>query len=360
MLTHPPPRFGKTLCNMLRKNAFGQNAVTKLWYDGLLPGGIGVCHFPREVISSLVGGGFGKIHAKTIGSVLHDHLFVEDSEASQTALALMKRLTAVTKDPKEFSRAAVSLFTQGAIKDNIVAMVEAGADKIKSQRTALSKGMAANPKWLGALARLDGVDESLFTAMQLKTELMYLDDQGSVPWLVTMRLSAWRWGPSAVPLPGVACLLTPVGDSDIWVQAFAAAPLLESGVTPKDLASFLETPSGTTYEHESTVVHVEQGQVLYLPFGWFMAPFAFDDKAILKKALELDSSKPSKGKLAPERTCADFWCVPLFSKEWASEVDANVWTSIGAFNKVHLDKKVGDRLWTARQACFDKFLKVLK
>ena len=169
-----------------------------------------------------------------------------------------------------------------------------------------------------------------------------LDMPGSSPWLLALRPNAFRFGCSAFPLPGIACLLQLAASSPpMTLILMPLLHIIEAGmVTLRDLPNFFKTGQGQELVKKvGCVFHLTQTtQVFYIPFGYLCIPLARESGA------EQDNEPPG----------SFVWHVPMFTKDAFKKLHHRVWEPIKLMNMEHIKPLSGQAPWKMRLDVIEK------
>ena len=199
----------------------------------------------------------------------------------------------------------------------------------------------------GAMSRLDA-DADKLGEIKLFGDLGDLEHKGASPWLVAARMWAFRHGPAAWPLSGFGCLAASVSDAaDVVLVAFPAEGMCTKGITPENLANFLETPSGPNFISQDAVfVPMAGSRVVWLPYGWLGSPI------VVPKGGSNDTAESeTKEDDAAVGIIAVF--NPLLTQA-VSQLSAPTWQAIMTWNKQHLERNGARSTWSARAELVNK------
>lgn len=187
----------------------------------------------RKVCSRLVSGGYGANLAKTLVTLW-------DGELDATS--------SPRKNPVEFQADAVTVWTVG--KDDVGAkLLRASEDEYTPAATdvrkeSLVKYLKEHPKSGGSMGAVERSGERVVSPIEFDIHEQMELHAGCAAWLVCNKAYRLRYGPSALPLTGMPCLLRLVAGNSMTVAALPAAELLSQGISMPDMLAFLETKSG--------------------------------------------------------------------------------------------------------------------
>lgn len=292
----------------------------------------------QKIVKRLVGAGWGKVAAKHVGIAL---------DAAGSAGAEQPRWDT---DPESFDMAKLTVFEkEGSDMTTANSLYEAIAGSLPDRTESLLSYLAEAEKSGGAMSRLDADSAKLQTMESLFGTLSHLDNTGSSPWLVAARMWTFRHGPAAWPLSGFGCLVKSVSDAvDVVLAAFPADTLVVKGITPADLASFLETPTGVKFLNTDTVfIPLSGSRTVWLPYGWMGSPI------VVPKGGATNTPE-TEGK--DDDTGIGIMAVfnPL-SADAASKCSAAAWKAIETWNKQHLERNGTRSTWASRADVVKQF-----
>jgi hypothetical protein len=300
-----------------------------------------------QVVGMCVAGGCGAKYSKVLGDAVYEIMCGSKGDVSLVGKAPVTKslpFIQIPIDPETFDPKFVTKFVLGGVATGVKTMLETNKGAIDGRLKELETAMTLNPKWVGAFAKLDwdfaGWDHDLF-------ECESLEDAGANPFVSTNKLNCWRWGPAAVPLPGVACLITSLDSTTVsFVQVFPISKILSHGIALKDMSAFLQTPVGADlFSKFSKLAKLSHGEVLFVPYGMCAAPMFLDPSADTKR----------KQKLVKPHSPLLF--LPLFNVGWAKQVSELEWKAIESLNSEHFIRTVANPVYSSRKPLFDKFVK---
>ena len=93
------------------------------------------------------------------------------------------------------------------------------------------------------------------------------DQDGSEPWVCTVRKGLEHHGPHAWPLPGVGSVVQAL-TKGCFLLVFEEEPILAQGFTLNGAFSYFETVQGQQHLKTDSVkiVHVVPNQMIWIPF----------------------------------------------------------------------------------------------
>ena len=136
--------------------------------------------------------------------------------------------------------------------------------------------MEKTPKpWPGAMKQLLNTVSDFSKVLEI--EGWDAKAPGQQPWIVSMKKDAWRWGPAAFTLPGVATCVQAL-TKGVVLTLVPLQGLLNNGIHPADLAAHLETDTGQSFFKDHCVcIRLSAGSVAYIPMGWAVSPLCAGD-----------------------------------------------------------------------------------
>jgi hypothetical protein len=295
-----------------------------------------------------VSGAVGAKHSKILGEGIFDLMNYERSKKQGSAESPQfldsHKFLIVPEDAEEFDHMAPTKFVGGAVATDVADMIKMNTKTVEARCGELTEAMTLHPTWVGALSKTEWDygewDSDMFNPILKK-------DDGACPFISINKLSCWRWGPAAVPLPGVASLVVALHPSaTTFIQIFPAQHILSQGISLKDALAFLQTPEGgKMFTNDCKLVKLTAGEVLFVPFGMCASPIYLEPGADTKH----------KQKMLPSQVPLMF--IPLFNVEWAKELSEPVWKAIVSLNTEHFVKTGTQAVFVARKAVFEKFVK---
>lgn len=207
------------------------------------------------------------------------------------------------------------------------------AADLTAKQLELDEMMKKNDTWKGALTKADGFVEGF--DWPLDDQPKFLEQVGGYPWLCVVRKYAFRYGPAAMPLPGVGCFFVPL-TGPLMVTCMKAEGLVGAQINMREAPAFLETPVSKAYKEQGMQTFVvEQNTALWVPFGVLAVPVLTNE--------DQDTSQA--------------WVLSYFAKELAMALPESVWKGILTFNREQFVRHEGKQLWKARCATFECFAK---
>jgi hypothetical protein len=281
----------------------------------------------QKVIVSLVGGGFGKVFAKRVSQAI-------DPEGGYELPNFVKI------DPERFDYTYVTLVNKdrvGGTPLEHASEIEGHLEDTIGKKIEDCRKAADKNSWQGTLAKLDYEYPRDFSYGFLEPACEQESDRGAGPWLCGVRRFAWRWGPAALPMPGLGNIIRPVG-ADLVAIVYKLEELLRSGIAVNDLHAFLETDSGKTFAAEHcAIVKVPKAATFWVPYGWGCSILYYADR----------SSKDPEVQFA--------LCFTIFVPTMAKQIATNCWAAIAKWNAQHLEKNRASRLYQARDDLWQRF-----
>jgi hypothetical protein len=301
-----------------------------------------------KVISRLLGGGWGKNFSKAMAQRLE----VPDE---------------IAVDCPVFDKSKVQLWTTSQVGQQMldkVADFRSTCTTLEDREKVLQKSIVEHPTWKGAMIRVDTCSEYEFKDWPEAADFLSVGDIGNSPWATCAKPWAWRYGPFAWPMPGFGSWVQASETAfDITLLIVPVEGVVKQGIALKDLPSFLETPSGSTYAADSAIVlKLPPGAVAFVPFGFLDVPLVaeVDEK---EKDQENDQEKEKdhekakdKQKIATENAIATLWVWSPLVKTWAADVDPQAWAAIVSWNRDYMAKHATTKIWNDREKVFSKFV----
>jgi hypothetical protein len=309
------------------------------------------CAPRHQIISALHAGLYGKDFAKTVGNAIFEELHPSDDAPRLATLGGKEFPIAVgvVLDPAEFNKNESAKFSSGsAIGGAFITLFEKTKASVDAKIAQLNESMEANPRYVGALGRVD-TDGSEFRPPLTGLDFADITEKGANAWVATACDGAFRWGPSAAPLPGVATLLQAGSTTEsTWVIVVQCAPILAQGIALKDVGPFLETASGKEFTKTCRLIRMSASEVLYVPFGSIAVPLFID-------VATLEPAKRGAKKVQKTKSWTNFTFVPLFCTETARTLPGPVVSAVVQLNSEHFKTKLSEKLWECRKVYFDAF-----
>ena len=301
-------------------------------------------------VASMLGGrgGCGKKLSKNLGSAIYDVLMGVTVDADKRYFNVIS-----AADTAAFDVRVPTVFPRSHVVTETLVNAAALTESV-SIRSETDAAMTQNTKWIGAIGRLGVVGyDKIVEFMKPFMDADSVDTLGTCPFAVVNKSGCFRWGPSACPLPGIACLISVLGGvPENFVAVYPASGIIAQGIALKDAKAFLETASGEEYCMKHAYIVEMSDNTLYVPFGYCASPVYVN-----KELLERKAGGGAKAlKLLKQPEWSHNITVPLYSTACAKKLDRNVWSAIVTWNVSHLLDKGGDAHWAARKECFEKFV----
>ena len=284
-----------------------------------------------KIASRLVPGGVGKEHSKFL------------------AEAIEMKTVKIQQDPAKFSDTNVAQWLAKNKSDPVTDLdkaLAASAVMVKDKVDKCVQAMDKNPKWGGAMTNM-GYNSAPSQFLEGHT-FHFERGEGSQPWACVVKPGRWRYGPTAWPLPGLACLVK-VNSDHLYLHLYPVQKLLGKGISLADLHAFLETPTGAKWvSDEALLIRGIGGDAIFVPFGFMVAPLFLPPK--------FGDAK----KLGPLGV-ASAWVLPLFCVEWAKALPTNSLAAILEMNKATASQQSSKapRVWSGRKVALEAFEKLL-
>ena len=312
----------------------------------------------RKLVTKLVANGHGPGMAKLIAPQLEE----EEEEGSVAA-----------RDPEKFDPGKLTVWTTasecGKSVNGIFEQV-CPQEIIALRQAALEKYMKENLKSGGSMGRVEVTIASSVNPLDLKPEL--IDHAGAVPWLVCAKPHHLRYGPHAMPLCGVGCLMKWVSGNPVTIFALPANEVLSQGISPRDLPAHLETHGGSeVFSTHKKMVELKPESIVWVPYGWLAWPLNW---RCSDQGSEQDEQQPAADQASPEKVVAELqakakaekapnafllhW--PMFSSELAKAASQGSAAAVVSWNKAHLAKQSMSRAFGARADTFSEFEKLME
>lgn len=222
--------------------------------------------------------------------------------------------------------------------------------------------MSKNPKWTGAMCKTElSFDELAKLSLFDVPCKLFCNHPGMSAWLLCSKVHSWRYGPAAIPLPGIAALWYN-GSVQVayFIQLIPVDGLLTQGISPTDLAVFLNSPSGTEYfNSKANIVRIDPGQAAFSPAGMLAVPIAVSldilDKSLVASGRKVGDSELPDKKL-PSVEHGFILHMPLLERSMCDHVPAASLSAITNMNIKHLEKNATSRLWAPRLEAMKDFI----
>ena len=217
------------------------------------------------------------------------------------------------------------------------------ASKIESTNASMSN--IQNDGWGGCVCVVDTVLSASFNVSVKFAPFgnpLYMEETGGDCWISCCKVNKFRYGPASMPIPGVSCMIQ-AKVTRMQFCVFSVHKLITQGITLSDFPQFLETPGGEQFQKvNSCFFSLDVGDTAFIPFGHVVVP--------------LYACKDSGA------TWSQAWCMPLFVEAYTvsqPHITIEVKRAIAEHNRAHFLEKRGRRIWDARAAVFEKFMKLL-
>lgn len=283
----------------------------------------------NKVQKMLEAGGWGKSAAKHISTTIFNKGEFASEAAEMFDSTKIRTWAGDCKDADHIMLESIRKFFSDIV-DMLTLKIASTVNQLKSNATW---GGCMSPLYSSG-SGLDGIKFEQGMQLELSVQL------GHGPWLVAFRAHCWRYGPSAWPLPGVGSVALAKTD-DIWLFLILVVGVVSGGVNLNDMASFLDTPSGSKYsEEQGKLVRLCRGDAVYIPWGWTCCPI----------------SCPSE---KDDQAIGHMVVAPLYVKSWAKKVAEPALVAIADQNQKHFEKNEKARAWADRKTTMDEFMKSL-
>jgi len=142
------------------------------------------------------------------------------------------------------------------------------------KKAALVESLQQNPKWGGALTKLD-CDEECLQFSPKDIDAILIEQKGATPFIVAVKAHHFRYEPQAWSFPGFGAFVS-MFDCEGLQSAILLLPIdamLEQCIALPDVPKFLETNSGTSLIPQiGELILMSKGDVACLPSGWLSIP----------------------------------------------------------------------------------------
>lgn len=264
-------------------------------------------------------------------------------------------------------------------------MATNASDGIKKREKDI-QGVIQKKDWKSGVSRVD-YDASAAPVV-FKDQVEWMAMPGAAPWVMGLRLSAWRCSASDIPLLGFGAVVRAHAE-DLLVCGLDAAPLLGQGLSLNDIQAFLESPSGGEYARESTHMTIlRAGHCMWMPYGLIPALSFVNSKAQAPMSKGC-SGDPKTSRWMPRacinrgmpRACRGMGFSPsppptpqsqtkaghiafatfqhIFSVEACDAIQANAFVGIKAWTEKFLATVRSTKVFTHRCALMDSFVKAV-
>lgn len=310
--------------------------------------------------TKLVGHGFGQECAKLVAASMEE---VQSDGLAVNPLTFRPEVPSVWRHDEAATTKAPLLVHLEAV------LAKADTD-YKSKQESLEKAMDKNSKWTGCSARLPAALDGLANALP-DIKFDRIDDGGAQMWVVCCLSWAWRWGPQAVPLPGIACVIfLPTTAVPTFFHLHPVDGILEQGIALQDTGKFFETESGAKFlKQKSLFVTLAAGEALWVPSGWVASPVVTpaisdadaDDKQAAAQSKQTkakaSTTQHAVKKHAPE--LGFFVHLPCFYEPLIKQMADQTRQAVFQWNQDHLNKNKTAKLFVDRYKFFSEFVKGL-
>ena len=296
----------------------------------------------QKVANKLALGGFGPAHAKRLMNMIGDDDAAEEMQAIRVF------------HPAELNMEKVSIWTAEKPGDsagtgspiNLAEKFQGPSDLMSTLQTKLASVAKSltNPKSTGAVARID-MDVPVNSWINGKNgeSLNFYDGPGSSATIVGFKKFAWRFGPQAHPLQGIASIVKAL-DRPFVLQLCDVQQLISRGISIGDMHSFLETASGHTYFKSScALVSLEPWAACVIPNGYVVVPVS----GICDEAVP-NTAKVDKKQASDELDLYYYLTVPLGSQSLMKQLPRSTIDAIGTFNEAYYDKQRTTKIWSEK------------
>ena len=288
---------------------------------------------------SLVGGGFGKVYAKTVTTGMWDQgAFDPEGAAAEGGCSHMIKLSPQVRCDVDFDVKHVLVFTESnKVAEWVKGFVASCGGWPARAIAELDKYMRRSVTKKGCLKEcpapvspekpdfLPGFDEQLQR------------DAGAVPLMECFRKGAFRWGPLGGNAMGVGQFLYSAGH-DLWIMIHSVGAITSHAMALQDTPRFLETATGESMskgdDATSFVFHLRKGQVAWVPWGEIGTPLFY----------------PTEKKDCTE--WGHIMSIPMYIKEHAQGIPAEWRNAIFTWNHNFLNTQASTR-WCADKVAFN-------
>lgn len=140
-------------------------------------------------------------------------------------------------------------------------------------------------------------------------------------------------------------------------------PILEQGISLKDIQAYFESPSGAEYfAKKCDVVELSPGGILYAPFGHVVIHFAMAriTDTELEEGQDKDSKHVKESRAATMKAESKLdpgylWVWNPLAVASAAALHEPVWRAIRSWNTMYLQKNTEVRVWAERLAVVEAF-----
>ena len=218
----------------------------------------------------------------------------------------------------------------------VKAYQDASKEKVADKVQGLTQHLDEHDKKDGVLVVCVGSDTptekklpELKADLELPDEELYLQEEGSSPWIASSRPWKYRIGPGVLPLPGFGHLVQCRGEAGAALLLIPVQKLVDEGVVfLSEVRGILRQPEGgkLVANHGKLLVW-EPGatHIAWAPYGWLPVMIAPDEKLY-----------------------SHLWFLPIMSRAMCCDVPLTAWTPISKLNTDVLVKHSGQPIWKAR------------
>ena len=215
-------------------------------------------------------------------------------------------------------------------------------DMLRASEEALSAKLSEELKWHGVVTLVKApIDAKQFFLGDVSPDL---DGAVLYPWIVCSRPNTKRSGPTALPSPGVPCLISS-RTHDIIVHASFADDVLAAGMHLQNYDRFCSSDEGRA--HLSTTAYtavLPKDAVAYIPPGCVFQTTWHQE--------------PTKKKTKEEEVFSSLMVFPMvMGMDLLDKLPSNVKTALNQFNVDALAKKTQD-MWKERLTLINKLFPV--
>jgi hypothetical protein len=227
-------------------------------------------------------------------------------------------------------------------------------DIVDSAQKLLLKIMNKNAKLVGSHVNCD-MDMTGFSELQFAKDIFTHAKGGTGAVMSATKVNAWRSGNGGILYNGNSNWISFLGPQGVmYLQCFPIFELIQHGFAMADIATFLETPTGRTFRANSMkVVQIKMGDCAFVPCGWLICPFVFDDSVIASADRRAGAKKVAN---PLEKTVSFYLSAPVLSTKVASSVPDKVWTAVNTATQEYLRAhQASDRSVAARLVAYTDF-----
>lgn len=227
--------------------------------------------------------------------------------------------------------------------------VAAGISVFNDKRAILENNLTANPDWGGALARMNDLKLDSLNGLFPSVAEVFTNDPGCSVWLLVARMYSWRFGPGAIPLPGIPALwFNRSARAEVVLTLLPMEEMLGKGICTSDLPQFLNTPTGAAYfEQVGATITMKGGEAAFTPGGLIVIATAIVD-------IEGKYSDEKRKQLSMDN--AAIMHLPLMSKDASAGIADGILRAIAEVNETHMKKHPDSKLWSTRRDRFCQWM----